>query len=131
MAHKGHSFCWQHEEQARYAVAAHDPDGSASPESVLEHFHHRSEAAEQLIFKTRLSRRTPRALRPLDGNRAGLSLGHLEPFPLEVLHALFSHLSIPEIRSFKATSSRGHLMASSDTRYNRIVTHTPGLIAAL
>ncbi len=130
-AHKGLPFCWQHGEQARNDVAALEAHGSDNPDFMLHYLAYRSRAFEQLIFKPTISRRAPRALRPLDGNRPGLSLGHLEPLPLEVLHGIFSHLSIHDLRSFKATNSRGHLMASSDTRYTSIVTHTPGVIAAL
>lgn len=98
---------------------------------MLQHFSYRSRAFEQGIFKTTMSRKHPRALRALDGNREGLSLGSLEPLPLEVLYEIFSHLSIPDVRSLKATNSRGHLMATSDTRYTSVVTHAPGFIAAL
>lgn len=130
-AHEGLAFCWQHGEQARDAVTALQHQGRSSPDFMLQHLSYRSRAFEQGIFQTTISRKHPRALRTLDGNRDGLSLGSLEPLPLEVLYEIFSYLSIPDVRSFKATNSRGHLMATSDTRYSSVVTHAPGFIAAL
>lgn len=133
-AHQNLPFCWHHGEQARDAVAALNADGPENPDFMLQHLSYRSRGFEQLTFRPPISRKAPPALRPRDGNASGLSLGRLDSLPLEVLYGIFSYLSIPDLRSFKATNSRGHLMVSSDTRYSRlstIVTHAPGLIAAL
>lgn len=130
-AQNGLAFCWQHGEQARDAVAALQNDSRNSPAVMLQHLSYRSRAFEQSIFKTTISRKHPHATRALDGNRDDLSLGSLVSLPLEVLDEIFSYLTIPDVRSFIATNSRGHLMATSDTRYTSVVTHAPGFIAAL
>ncbi len=130
-AQKGLPYCWQHGEQAREAVAALEADGSDGSDFKLRYLSYRRRAFDQLIFKTIVSRKARHVLRPLDGDRHGLSLGYLERLPMELLFGIFSYLTIPELQSFKATNSRGHLMAWSDTRHSSIVTHAPGLIAAL
>lgn len=130
-AQKGLPYCWRHGEQAREVVAALEADGSDGSDFKLRYLSYRRRAFDQLIFKTKVSRKARHVLRPLDGNRHGLSLGYLERLPMELLFGIFSYLTIPELQSFKATNSRGHLMAWSDTRHSSIVTYAPNLIAAL
>ena len=128
----GSVFCWQHRRNSQRLIADLQTHGIDSPDFLLHHLTLREKYVDESLFNIKATTtQRPLSLDSFQDGHDGISLGHLESLPLEVLWAIFAVLAFPDLTNFKAANSRAHEAVSTSAQYYCVSTYAPQLTAAL